>query len=196
MPTFNTYSRPPVGALQERVGGTTGHRSECEELIDAGEYLRGLASSAGSKLGGKRIAVIASAGGMPLQFEKCRRLGLVVNELLANAARAHCFGRQEARVEIELTCEGSFVHCAVTDNFSVAKRVRPSRDLNSANVHAKSLNGRIGHWFDDQGDSFVVTLPLTEREQQVQRSAQAPDVGAARPVEAAHPRHVIEAAIS
>ena len=43
-----------------------------------------------------------SAGGVPLESERCWRLGLIVNELVANAARYGCFSRQQGGVKIEL----------------------------------------------------------------------------------------------
>ena len=104
---------------------------------------------------------------MPLETERCWLLGLVAKDLVTNAVRHAClFGTGEGKISIELTWEGSFVHCAVSDNGTGMARARPVRGLRIAHNLARSLGGRIGHWFDDDGTSFVVTFPFTERELQ------------------------------
>jgi two-component sensor histidine kinase len=114
-----------------------------------------------------KIYLIISADTLPLETERCWLLGLLAKELVTNAVRhAGFFGTREGKITMALTWEGSFVHCAVSDNGPGMARARPVRDSRIADNLARSLGGRIGHWFDDEGTSFVVTFPFTERELQ------------------------------
>ena len=122
-----------------------------------------------------KIYLIISAATLPLETERCWLLGLLAKELVTNAVRHACFfGTREGKISIELTWEGSFVHCAVSDNGPGMARARPVRDFRIAHNLARSLGGRIGHWFDDEGTSFVVTFPFTERELQEVKTPGSP----------------------
>jgi two-component sensor histidine kinase len=139
-----------------------------DKLVDAAGYLRNLNWAVNSsRLHPMKIYQITTTDTMPLETERCWLLGLVVKDLVTNAVRHAClFGTREGKISIELTWEGSFVHCAVSDNGTGMARARPVRGLTIAHNLARSLGGRIGHWFDDEGTSFVVTFPFTERELQ------------------------------
>jgi hypothetical protein len=142
-----------------------------DRLVDVAEYLRdsGWAINP-SKQHRTKIHVAPSAETLPLEIQRCWLLALVIEELVANAVRYACFaGTREGKISIELTWEGNFVHCAVSDNGLGMGRARPVRGLRIAHGLARSLGGRIGHWFDDEGTSFVVTFPFTERELQESR---------------------------
>jgi two-component sensor histidine kinase len=138
-----------------------------DKLVDAAEYLCNFGWSINSsRLHRMKINLTISAE-TSLETERCRLLAEVVKELVKNAVRHACFfGTREGKISIELTWEGSFVHCAVSDNVQRMARARPVRGLRIAHNLARSLGGRIGHWFDDEGTSFVVTFPFTERELQ------------------------------
>jgi thiamine pyrophosphate-dependent acetolactate synthase large subunit-like protein len=138
-----------------------------DNLVDAAEYLRNLGWAVNSsRLHRMKINLIISAE-TSLETERCWLLAQVVKELVKNAVRHACFyGTREGKISIELTWEDGFVHCAVSDNGPGMARARPVRGLRIAHNLARSLGGRIGHWFDDEGTSFVVTFPFTERELQ------------------------------
>ena len=139
-----------------------------DKLVDAAEYLCSIGWVVNpSRLDRMKIYLIISADALPLETERCCLLGLLAKELVTNAVRHACFfGTREGKISIELTWEGSFVHCAVSDNGPGMARARPVCDFRIAHNLARSLGGRIGHWFDDEGTSFVVTFPFTERELQ------------------------------
>jgi two-component sensor histidine kinase len=136
-----------------------------DRLVDAGEYLSRFGLTARSRL--DAIIVMVPDGNVLLEPKRCRHLGLIVDELVTAAVGQPCLDDQEGKVWIELTFERRFVHCAVSDNNSVMTRQTPVR----AHDLAGGLSGRIGHWFDDQGTSFVVSFPFTNREQQANKSA-------------------------
>ena len=136
-----------------------------DKLVDAAEYLCNIGWAV--RVHRMKFYLIISAATLPLETERCWLLGLLAKELVTNAVRHACFfGTREGKISIELTWEGSFVHCAVSDNGPGMARVRPVCDFRIAHNLARSLGGRIGHWFDDEGTSFVVTFPFTERELQ------------------------------
>jgi two-component sensor histidine kinase len=140
-----------------------------DKLVDAAEYLRNLGWAVNSSRPHRlKINLIISADTLLLETKRCCLLGLVTKKnLVANAVRHACFfGTREGKISIELTWEGRFVHCAVSDNGPGMARARPVRDFRIAHNLARSLGGRVGHWFDDGGTSFVVIFPFTERELQ------------------------------
>jgi two-component sensor histidine kinase len=141
------------------------YMSDSHELIDAAKCLRKLGVPAElSELGRVKVHSIISKGRVLLQSDRCSRLELIVSELVSNAARYARFG-EEAKIEIELIYEANFLHCTVSDNG--AEPARPVRGLEIAHQLAKGLCGQIGHWFDDERTSLVLSIPLTERERQV-----------------------------
>ena len=82
------------------------------ELIDAAKYLRDFAVAAErSALNGIRIHSSILKQGLLLQSDRCRRLELVLNQLVRNAI-ARSVGN-EGKIDIELMHEADFVHCAV-----------------------------------------------------------------------------------
>ena len=139
-----------------------------DKLVDAAEYLCNIGWAVNpSRVHRMKIYLIISAATLPLETERCWLLGLLAKELVTNAVRHACFfGTREGKISIELTWEGSLIHCAVSDNGLGMARASPVRDFRIAHNLARSLGGRIGHWFDDEGTSFVVTFPFTERELQ------------------------------
>jgi two-component sensor histidine kinase len=105
-----------------------------------------------------------------LQSSRYRQLRLIVNELVTSTM---CYARiagREGKVNIELMYEGSFAHCIVSDNGAEFVRARSLCGLKTAHQLANGLGGWIGHWFDDETTSLVVTFLLTEREQQANES--------------------------
>jgi len=137
--------------------------TDSHNLIDAAKYLRDL------ELGAKRSAPEAieihpniARHGLLLQSDRCRRFGLVVNELVEKLVGR--FVGKKGRIHLELMQEADLVHCAVSHH-----EAGPSTGvagLEVAHQLAKTLRGRIGHWFDHETTSLVLTIPLTERERQ------------------------------
>jgi len=144
-----------------------------DKLVDAAGYLCKLSRAVNSsRLRQIEDYLVISGDALSLESERCWLLGQAVNELVTNAMRHACFfGTREGKISVELGWEGSFVHCAVSDNLPGMERARPVRGLTIAHNLAGSLGGWIGHWFDDESTSFVVTFPFTERESQANRTS-------------------------
>ncbi|MBS2018920.1 MAG: PAS domain S-box protein [Deltaproteobacteria bacterium] len=87
-----------IALLHERV-----YRSKSLGLVDMDEYVGGLVRDISQTAGDARIEVSASAPGITLGVEHAVPVGLLVNELVANAVK-HAFppSRPRGRVEVAL----------------------------------------------------------------------------------------------
>ena len=99
-----------------------------EALIDAAAYLRKLCRSISrSKLAHLKINFVLAAEPLKLQSHKCWRLGMIVHELITNAAR-HAFAGRKGEIRVELSRAGALVECRVLDNrFGSGKRSAGAR---------------------------------------------------------------------
>ena len=102
---------------------------ENDTHIDAASYLENLCLSISrSKLDGMKIDLVLSASPLRLPSEGCWRLGMIVYELVTNAAQ-HAFGNVNGQVRVELSRAGKLVECTVVDNGSAPSKVQRGRGL-------------------------------------------------------------------
>ena len=114
-----------------------------DTLIDAAAYLENLCLSIShSKLDGKKIDLVLTASPLQLPSERCWRLGMIVCELVTNAAR-HAFGNGNGQVRIELSRAGKRVECRVVDNGSAPIHIQRGRGLKIVDELVKGLDGRL-----------------------------------------------------
>ena len=136
-------------------------------LIDAATYIRvtGCAMRR-SLLDRMNIRLALAAESLPLQPERCRRLGLIVHGLVADAAKQACFEARTGEIRIKVTRIGAVVNCVVLDNGSRSARGAEGRGPRISNDLAKGLGGRVEHGFGTDFTSVVLSFPLTARERQ------------------------------
>jgi two-component sensor histidine kinase len=130
-----------------------------DTLVDVSAYLRELCLLISrSKLESRKIMLVLAAE--PLQFDsdRCWRLGMIVHELINNAAR-HAFARGKGSIRVELARAGAFVECRVLDDGSAAANVRLDRGLKIIDALTKGLGGRFEQSFGSRGSIFVVAFP-------------------------------------
>lgn len=140
---------------------------EGKALIDAATYLRKLGSAMRrSWLDRMNIRLAFATESIPLQSQRCWRLGLIAHELVTNAAKHACFDTRAGAIRIKLSRIGALVNCVVLDNGSRAARDVSGRELRISNDLAKALGGRVEHGFGAEFTSVVLSFPLTERERQ------------------------------
>lgn len=140
---------------------------EGRTLIDAATYLRKLGSGMRrSWLDRMNIRLAFATESIPLQSQRCWRLGLIAHELVTNAAKHACFDTRAGAIRIKLSRIGGLVNCVVLDNGSRAARDVSARELRIGNDLAKALGGRVEHGFGAEFTSVVLSFPLTERERQ------------------------------
>jgi two-component sensor histidine kinase len=136
-------------------------------LIDAATYIRMMGCAMRRAcLDRMNIRLAFATQSLPLWPERCRRLGLIVHELVTNATRNACFDARDGQIKIKLTRTGTLVNCVVADNGSRRRRSASDRGLRISNDLAKDLSGRIERGFGTEFTSVILSFPLTEREQQ------------------------------
>lgn len=144
---------------------------EGKTLIDAATYLRKLGSGMRrSWLDRMNVRLAFATESIPLQSQRCWRLGLIAHELVTNAAKHACFDARAGAIKIKLSRIGAVVNCVVLDDGSRAARNVSARELRISNDLAKALGGRIEHGFGAEFTSVVLSFPLTERERQANRA--------------------------
>jgi two-component sensor histidine kinase len=123
-------------------------RPKHDTFVDAAAYLERLCSSISrSRLDHMKISIVAALSPLRLQSDHCWRLGMIVYELITNAARHATFSNGSGEIRLELFRAGSFVECRVLDNGSAPATVQPGRGLKIVRELAKSLAGAVEHQF-------------------------------------------------
>ena len=132
---------------------------ERDTHIDAAAYLENLCLSISrSKLDGMKIALVLTTSPLWLPSERCWRLGMMVYELVTNAAR-HAFGNGKGEIRVELSRAGKHVECRVIDNGSAPTSVRRGRGLRIVDELVKGLDGRLDQRFGQRGSFSILTFP-------------------------------------
>jgi two-component sensor histidine kinase len=142
-------------------------------FIDATAYLQQLCRAISrSKLDCKGIELVFVERPLWMNSERCWRLGMIVSELITNAAR-HAFNGRTGVIRVELSPSRSFVECRVTDDGmaepTVRPRVtddgmaeptvRPGTGLKIIETLVSGLGGKIDQHFGLQGTVSVVVFP-------------------------------------
>src|ERR1700692_2011260 len=97
---------------------------ENDTQIDAASYLENLSLSISrSKLDGMKIDLVLTVSPLRLRSEGCWRLGMMVYELVTNAAR-HAFGNGKGEIRVELSRAGKLVECPAAESVSGPARAR------------------------------------------------------------------------
>jgi two-component sensor histidine kinase len=134
--------------------------------IDASAYLENLCLTIGrSKLARIRLDLVLTASPLRLPPERCWRLGMIVYELVTNAAR-HAFGNGNGEIRVELSRAGRFVECRVADNGSAPAKIQRGRGLGIVDELVKGLDGRLDQRFGQNGSLSIVSLPYKGEPQQ------------------------------
>jgi len=102
--------------------------------------------------------VIVGTATERLQAERCWRLGMIVHELISNAAR-HAFGNRGGAIRVAVWQDGAFVKCSVQDSGSVTNSIRPGHGLKIVNSLSRALGGRFRQTFGVQGSKSLLVFP-------------------------------------
>ncbi len=122
------------------------------------ENLCGALSEALLKPLGVRCEVFADAGQSP--GERCERLGLVVAELVTNAAKHAFHGRNDGLVRVELFNRGSRWVCIVSDNGAGLAMTPHGLGSRIVEQLVRSLNGTVNRRSGCNGTSVAVTCRM------------------------------------
>jgi two-component sensor histidine kinase len=136
-------------------------------LIDAATYVRMMGcATRRSLLDRMNIRLSLATESLPLESERCRRLGLIVHGLVTTAAKHACFDARTGEIKVKLTRSGALLNCVVLDNGSRSARGAAGRGLLLSNDLAKDLGRRVEHSSGNEFTSVVLSFPLSGRERQ------------------------------
>jgi two-component sensor histidine kinase len=143
-----------------------------DTLVDTAAYLRQLCLSISrSRLDAKEISLVLSAQPLRLRAERCWRLGMIVHELISNAAR-HAFANRGGAIRVAVWQDGAFVKCSVQDSGSVTTSIQPGHGLKIVNSLSRALGGRFRQTFGVRGSKSLLVFPH-DGEPMVSHDAQA-----------------------
>jgi two-component sensor histidine kinase len=132
---------------------------EHDAIIDAAAYLSRLCLSISrSTLDDKKIRLVLSAQSIQLQAERCRRLGMILYELIINAAR-HAFLEGSGEIRVAIWRDGAFVKCSVQDSGSAAVNIQLGRGLKIVDALSKALGGHFKQTLGSQGSKALLVFP-------------------------------------
>jgi two-component sensor histidine kinase len=134
---------------------------ECDMLVDAATYLRQLCRSiTRSLLEERKISLVLAVQPVRLPADHCWRLGMIVVELINNAAR-HAFSDRAGEIRAELLWVDPFVECRIMDNGSASGEVRSGRGLKIIDALSKDLRGQFEQTFGSHGSRATLVFPAT-----------------------------------
>lgn len=107
---------------------------------------------------GVSCEVFADAGEFP--GERCERLGLVIAELVTNAAKHAFCGRESGSVKVEFIDRGHCWVCIVSDNGAGPATAPPGIGSKILEQLVRSLNGTLIRKSEFHGTSVLVTCQL------------------------------------
>ncbi|HEX4407142.1 MAG TPA: sensor histidine kinase [Xanthobacteraceae bacterium] len=127
--------------------------------IDAAAYLRKLCKAIGrSTLDARQIELVFVDRPFQMESTRCWRLGLIVSELITNAAR-HAFKHSGGVIRVEIVPLSSYIKCRVVDNGNADAVARPGRGLRIIHALTDSLGGTFDQHFGLQGTTATLTFP-------------------------------------
>jgi two-component sensor histidine kinase len=128
------------------------------ESVNASDYMRSLCQSIGqSKLGYRGIELVYVGTPVQLSSERCWKLGMIVSELVTNAAR-HAFGEGGGTIRVELSAIGTSVECRVIDNGGVRGQIRPGQGTRIIEALVRGLDGEVTQIFGPNGTTSTVVF--------------------------------------
>jgi two-component sensor histidine kinase len=108
-----------------------------------------------------KIDLVLAAPSLVLQSDECWLLGMIVYELVTNAAR-HAFAGRDGEIRVELLRAGAFVQCKVLDNGAAPAHVQRGRGLKIVGELIKALDGRFEQKFGTAGSMSILVFPYNE----------------------------------
>jgi two-component sensor histidine kinase len=145
------------------------------DRVDAAEYLRRLCLSIRrSKLERRQVHLVLAAPPLVLHSVECWLLGLIVYELITNAAR-HAFHGRNGEIRVELLRAGVFVHCKVMDNGSAPAHVQRGHGLRIIEELVKALDGRFEQRSGTAGSTSILVFPYSQEPASNRRATSASD---------------------
>jgi two-component sensor histidine kinase len=132
---------------------------EHSTTIDLAAYIHQLCRAIShSKLETKGIELSLSLHPLRMSSERCWLLGMIVFELITNAAR-HAFGDSGGAIRLDLLPAGACIECCITDNGTSSPNRSPGRGLAIVQALAANLDGTVDMQFGPDGTRTIVNFP-------------------------------------
>lgn len=133
---------------------------EWDLQVDAAESISKLCRAMSeARLSAEGIELTFVEHSIELEANRCWQMALVVSELITNAAR-HAFHRHGGSIRVELSRNGAFVQCSVSDNGCAAVVKQPGCGSKIIRALAESLGGTIEQRFEQTGTRATLTFPM------------------------------------
>lgn len=111
-----------------------------------------------SRLEREGIELTLSLYPLKMSSERCWFLGMIVFELVSNAAR-HAFRHEAGSIHVEIFPVGTSVKCRITDNGRSSADPRRGRGLSIVEALAARLHGTLDLQFGPNGTTMIVNFP-------------------------------------
>ena len=132
---------------------------EHSTTIDLTAYIHQLCRAIShSKLENKGIALSLSLYPIRMSSEQSWLLGMIVFELITNAAR-HAFDDGGGAIRLDLWCTGASIECCITDNGTSDPNPSSGRGLALVQALAANLDGTVDMQFGPDGSKTIVNFP-------------------------------------
>jgi two-component sensor histidine kinase len=162
--TESTEARSALTAVMDRLEGYVRvHRAlqipDAGDSVDATAYLRELCRSISlSKLERKNIDLVFAERPLSLKSEQCWILGMIVYELVNNAAR-HAFDEAGGEIRVQIAQAGRLVECHVSDDGLAQVHTRRGRGLRIIEDLAACLPGHFEQKLGANGSASRIIFP-------------------------------------
>jgi two-component sensor histidine kinase len=132
--------------------------------VNLADYIGDLcASISRASLAERRAHLTVETDDIWLPSPRAWRIGLVIAELVRNAAR-HGLGGRSGAITVQLTQREGQILCGVGDNGRCAKSPRPGRGLGLVQALAAELGGSADWRFGDRGCVALLRVPSDDVE--------------------------------
>ncbi len=115
-----------------------------------------------SRLHSRGIKLSVTGEAVALSAEQCWYAGLIVSELVTNAAK-HAFNQRVGSIWVEVRITDEQVQCGVIDDGVVARKLTPGRGSEINDAMARRLGGRLQRTFSSRGTVAILTFPRRAR---------------------------------
>ena len=116
------------------------------------------ASMANASLSERGVRLLVQTDEVWMDAGRCWRVGLIVVELIRNAAR-HGLGGGPGAIGVSIVDEAGCVSCVVSDNGRPPPALRPGRGCRLVEILARELRGSASWRFTPDGCTAKVTFP-------------------------------------
>jgi two-component sensor histidine kinase len=147
-----------------------------DTFVDAAAFVRELCLAIShSQLDSRKIQLVLATEPLWLEAERCWRMGMIVYELITNAAR-HAFHRRDGEIRVELLSAGAFVKCSVADDGSANASVAPGRGFKIIRELTKRLGGHLEQKFGPRGSCSTLVFPCVEATERSLTNGPQPEI--------------------